>query len=329
MDNLLSVIVPVYNAEKHLSRCIESILNQEYRNIELVLVNDGSKDASGEICDKYAEADNRILVIHKENGGVSEARNTALERASGEYVMFIDSDDEIEQGFLSSAMSHIQDVDLYISGIKMIYTDPNGEIKETEYKINATNKMSVSEMLSEVDVSFPPICVCGPCCKIYKASTIREYGLRFDKSLSLGEDTMFNLSYFEHINSVYFDEKSYYLYHRENENSLFSKYREDIYEINEKVYDEWRRVVNKLALDSEGLARFENMYLDMMIGCIHHVYRNTKDKKARTTVVKRVLNNKWVQKNRNYIDTGLSRIVKFAVTRGCTLLVRALFAVRY
>lgn len=93
----ISVIVPVYNVEQYLSRCVESILAQSYQNLEIILVNDGSKDASGKICDDYAGKDGRITVIHKENGGLSSARNAGLDMASGEYVAFVDSDDWIEQ----------------------------------------------------------------------------------------------------------------------------------------------------------------------------------------------------------------------------------------
>lgn len=93
---LLSVIVPVYNVEEYVGRCIESILNQTYQNLELILVDDGAKDSSGAICDSYAETDPRIRVIHKENGGLSSARNTGIEQAKGEYITFVDSDDWIE-----------------------------------------------------------------------------------------------------------------------------------------------------------------------------------------------------------------------------------------
>ena len=93
---LLSVIVPVYNVEEYLARCVDSILNQTYRNLEVILVDDGSPDSAGVICDRYAEMDSRVRVVHKENGGLSSARNTGLELARGEYITFVDSDDWIE-----------------------------------------------------------------------------------------------------------------------------------------------------------------------------------------------------------------------------------------
>ena len=96
MDKLVSVIVPVYRAEKYLERCILSIVGQTFRNIEIILVDDGSTDSSGSICDEYAARDNRIRVIHKSNGGLSDARNAGLEICRGEYIGFVDSDDYIE-----------------------------------------------------------------------------------------------------------------------------------------------------------------------------------------------------------------------------------------
>ena len=95
MTPTVSIIVPIYNAEKHLARCIDSILNQEYTDFELLLVNDGSTDSCGSICDSYAEQDSRIRVIHKENTGVSDSRNQAIDQARGTYLQFLDSDDWI------------------------------------------------------------------------------------------------------------------------------------------------------------------------------------------------------------------------------------------
>ena len=95
MDDLISVIVPVYNVEEYLDRCIESIVNQTYKNLEILLIDDGSTDNSYNICDKWAKKDNRIKVVHKENGGVSSARNVGLDVATGDYIGFVDSDDYI------------------------------------------------------------------------------------------------------------------------------------------------------------------------------------------------------------------------------------------
>ena len=104
MNSLISVIVPVYNAKKYLDRCIQSIINQKYKELEIILVDDGSKDNSLEICKSYADKDNRIQVIHKENAGVSAARNTGIEAASGDFIAFVDSDDYIDENMYFNMM---------------------------------------------------------------------------------------------------------------------------------------------------------------------------------------------------------------------------------
>ena len=101
-ENLVSVIIPVYNVEKYLPKCLDSVINQTYKNLEIILVDDGSPDNSGKICDEYAEKDSRIKVIHKENGGVSSARNVGIKQAKGQYLLFVDSDDYIKDGYFDA-----------------------------------------------------------------------------------------------------------------------------------------------------------------------------------------------------------------------------------
>lgn len=114
INTLVSVIVPVYKVEKYLHRCIDSIINQTYKNLEIILVDDGSPDNCGKICDEYAEKDNRIKVIHKSNGGLSSARNAGLDVANGDYVYFVDSDDYIDtklvEDNLNLAIEHDADM---------------------------------------------------------------------------------------------------------------------------------------------------------------------------------------------------------------------------
>ena len=109
---MISVIVPVYNAEKYLHRCINSILAQTFVDIELLLIDDGSTDSSSVICDKYAKKDQRVRVFHKENGGVSSARNLGLDNAQGEWIAFVDGDDWVKETYLSNLLSHVrEDID--------------------------------------------------------------------------------------------------------------------------------------------------------------------------------------------------------------------------
>ena len=119
---LISIIVPVYNAEKYLHRCIDSILEQTFTNFELLLIDDGSTDNSNKICDEYAKTDSRIRVFHKANGGVSSARNMGLDKAKSEWICFCDADDSIKQYYLNTFINlkNLQDADLYVTGCDII-----------------------------------------------------------------------------------------------------------------------------------------------------------------------------------------------------------------
>lgn len=130
MEELISVIIPVYNVEKYLERCMYSVLNQTYKNLEIILVDDGSPDASGKICDEYLEKDNRIKVIHKANGGLSSARNAGLEIIKGEYVLFIDSDDWIELDMLQHLYTLLKE-------------NPDAQIAECTITVSHTNESKI------------------------------------------------------------------------------------------------------------------------------------------------------------------------------------------
>lgn len=152
MNELISVVVPVYNVEKYLKRCIESILNQTYKNLEIILVDDGSKDKSGQICDEYSKKDERIKVIHKENGGLSDARNVGVENGLGKYICFIDSDDYIDVKFLENLYLIIKkyNADISVCCYKIVYENSNYlKIEERrEFKEEIWNKeQSYKELL--------------------------------------------------------------------------------------------------------------------------------------------------------------------------------------
>ncbi len=148
MEHLVTVIVPVYNVEVYLERCIKSIINQDYKNLEIILVDDGSKDSSGKICDQYAKEDSRIRVIHKENQGLGPARNTAMDLATGEFLFFVDSDDYILEGILGKLCRVCveEEADIaccgYQTGSKVYYCQGEKEALDT---ILATQKMLMCE----------------------------------------------------------------------------------------------------------------------------------------------------------------------------------------
>ncbi len=142
MQPAFSIIVPVYNAEKTLQRCVDSILAQTFEDFELILINDGSKDQSGDICDEYAAKDSRVKTVHKTNGGVSSARNAGLRIAQGEYIAFIDSDDYIDNDYLLGFKHY--DADLIISGAKLISINNNWGVQRFKLHKNTRNIIPIA-----------------------------------------------------------------------------------------------------------------------------------------------------------------------------------------
>lgn len=139
MDSLISVIVPIYNVEKYLDRCVDSIINQTYKNLEIILVDDGSPDNCPKMCDDYAKIDNRIKVVHKENGGLSDARNVGMEVATGEYVSFIDSDDYISLDFYETLLQTMIDNDSDIVECSVVKFYENEKFDEYSDDLKVTN----------------------------------------------------------------------------------------------------------------------------------------------------------------------------------------------
>lgn len=204
---LISVIVPVYNVEKFLFKCIDSICSQTYSDWELILVDDGSKDESKDICDRYARQDDRIKVIHKENGGVSSARNVGLKRAKGEYICFIDSDDWVAPTFLEDFKVKENKADLYISGA--LY-DIYGEVyshKKYESNYSATVKDICNEFIRQklIENGYP----WG---KLFRTAIIRQYEMEFNQELTINEDHLFVLQFYANINSLFITSTAGYHY---------------------------------------------------------------------------------------------------------------------
>ncbi|MCM1026691.1 MAG: glycosyltransferase [Roseburia sp.] len=201
MEPLVSIIVPVYNAEKYLVRCIESVLRQEYANFELLLVNDGSQDDSGAICDGFAERDSRIRVIHKENTGVSDSRNCALAEAAGKYIQFLDSDDwltpEATKLFVRSAESSGCDMviaDFYrVSGEKLSH---KGDIERE----GLLTRQEFAALMMENPADFYYGVLWN---KLFRRELIERLNLRMDPEISWCEDFIFNLEYIRHCKSIY------------------------------------------------------------------------------------------------------------------------------
>lgn len=191
----ISIVVPVYNVESVIARCIESITYQTFRDWELLLIDDGSFDNSGIICDEYARIDSRIKVIHKPNGGVSSARNMGIEMSKGEWICFIDSDDTIDHTYLADFSIESDKYDLYLQGYKRVVS---GQI-ESEYSFKDLKQENLSSILAFTE---DYRIINSPCYKLYKSSIIRKYNITFEVKTSYGEDHLFSLEYIKYVSKV-------------------------------------------------------------------------------------------------------------------------------
>lgn len=241
MKPLVSIIVPVYNVEKYIHSCVDSILTQTYENLQVILVDDGTLDNSGKICDEFAKKDNRVTVIHKENGGLSSARNKGLDVASGDYIMFVDGDDYLADNAVEILLSANEKYDADFVQFKLIHTECEDYIKKS-----ANEKYNV-QIITDLDKMYWKMYETvgsgeSACTKLYKRHLFD--GLRFKEGI-IHEDVYFTLFMLQKAKkAVYLDIGLYYYIIRENSiiTSSFSKKNLDSIWVLEERIKEFKRL---------------------------------------------------------------------------------------
>lgn len=223
--SIISVIVPVYNVEKYLEKCICNILCQTYSEIEVILVNDGSSDKSEGICTHFSKIDNRIRVIHIPNSGVSNARNIGIEHARGKYIHFIDSDDFINETLIEDLYSALQtnNSDFVMCGYYKIRDNNEGREIKTAFKCAPYSGVINGFLENIISYFYPPI-LQGPCWKLFKRDIILKNKIEFNKNMNFGEDTDFVLRYLRNCETVTCVDISPYYYRVHGNQSLSSKF---------------------------------------------------------------------------------------------------------
>ncbi|WP_147533177.1 glycosyltransferase family 2 protein [Bacillus marasmi] len=223
-EALVSIVMPIYNAEKYLTVSVNSVLNQSYRNIELILINDGSEDDSAAMCDGFAKRDRRIRVYHSENNGPGAARNLGISLANGNYIQFIDSDDYIERDMVKQMVNSLKkrSADLAVCGMRRVHPEENGQ-----------ELFFIPKKLSyyhEIKKDFIQLLKQGlaysPCNKLYKKSIIDNHNIRFDPDILNGEDAIFNIDYLLHCQKVKILDCAFYVYYQRS-GSLTHHYYKD------------------------------------------------------------------------------------------------------
>ena len=267
---MYSIIIPIYNSEATLSRCINSILSQYNHNFELILINDGSTDASADICDKYAQSNSCIRVFHKENGGVSSARNIGLDNAKGEWIIFIDADDYIEQNYLPSNLGYS---DLIIYNWTATNKMDNKETIPPQHINKSDTKSFLEEHLWKTIFR-------SPWGKIYKNEIIKENKIKFNENYKVGEDTLFVLQYLFFCQNMRVLSTSTYKYTIYENNEY--KYKQDIDISLSYLKDFWQHYKRLKCNNKKLLRLIYNFY--------YSITYNIKDK---------TIYNKWI--NDSYV----------------------------
>lgn len=271
-DCFVSIVVPVFNAERDILSCLRSIANQDYSNFEVLVIDDGSSDGSALICDAFAVDDIRFSIFHQQNCGVSAARNSGIQKARGKYIAFVDSDDIMLPGFLSSAVQKMEENQTeYLCGAFRLMKDNQLGV-EIDYLNNKEDIISIDTYLT---------CMCdyhteafwgANWAKLYRRDMILQHNIRFESGVQLAEDFRFNLTYLTYVKKVSLLHEAVYAYRIDTGNSLSKKARDPHRYWNE-YYELYLRYCKAFA--SHGLQdRFQVEISEFLIRACYAVLRD-------------------------------------------------------
>ena len=244
----VSIIIPVYNVEKYVEKCIYSVLNQTYKNIEIVIVNDGSIDNSSSLIEKIIKEDKRIIYINQRNKGISESRNIGIKKASGKFIAFVDSDDWLEESFIERLIENAKEYDLVISSYYKEFTIG----KERRflnisgvYSSSFIQRRIVGLLDSELSDPSQADSLVTIWAKLYKKDIIDDNSIEFIslKKIGTAEDLLFNLAYLEYTNKVYVIDEPLYHYRKDNTESLTTTYKKDLFNNWINLFNEIYKVI--------------------------------------------------------------------------------------
>lgn len=269
---MVSVIVPVYNPGEWFEDCINSILEQTYQHIEVILVDDGSTDGSEKKCDLYAEQDDRVQVIHVKNGGVSKARNIGIQAAKGDFLLFIDSDDWIEENLLTDALRRIETDESELAIYAMqIDKYKNGNITTKDMRYKKDTVFLPEEIADNFEELYYNDYLSSSCTKVFQKSIIDMYQLKFDENLVMYEDLCFVLEYISKCNRVSILKEAYYHYRMDDTILAVSKRKTD------NLLKNLENVVNKIISflsEKKGTIseKDNNIVVDLFIIYLHKLF---------------------------------------------------------
>jgi len=307
LKKTVSIIIPFFNAEKTLSRCIESVVKQSYEQLEIVLINDGSTDRSEEICKSWKNKDQRIRIINKQNNGVSTARNYGIDYATGQFIQFVDADDYIDKQMtelLVEQMRHNEQYELVICGFQTNYYQKNSQFI-TPYVPHRSGPLTKLTLLQHIGRLYKETILQSPCNKLYRTNIIKNYGIYFNENLQLGEDLLFNLAYIDVIHSVYLLKKPLYNYTIEQENTLSTQFSSSYINEQRHLHHQLKNFLKKYHLYND-----ENKQLIKQTFTEHIIYgiamicnpTNYLTAKERKEKIRTIINQPFVQRYLPYFN---------------------------
>lgn len=290
---LITIIIPIYNAEKYLKKTIESVLNQTYENYELILVDNGSVDNSLKICKEYEEKGRRIKTFIQNEKGVSKARNMGLENATGKFICFMDADDYIEKDMLECYMKvyDIHKPDLIVSGY-FSEVDIDGNVTRDSICYDDKNYLNVEEIRKDFIILWDKHLLYNIWNKLYKRDIIEKYNIRFP-NYNWGEDIEFNREYLLKINTLFNLKNCFYHYIRGRKETITGKYIENLYDIRLKEDKEFREYFKKFGINEEDYREFcARRHIERTLGCIENLFnKNCKIRlNKKRSEIKRIIN---------------------------------------
>lgn len=320
---MVSIVVPVYNGEKYITACVESLCGQTYEDIEIILVNDGSTDDTHRILDELQKRDNRITVIHKENGGVSSARNRGIDESHGEYLLFCDCDDEPEVNWCEELLrcSVIYPDSLPVCFIRL-YVD--GKLADWQYCIK--EKLDSGEEYSKYDKNnlsafLTNRLIFSPCNKLYRADVVKKNDIKFDLGESLGEDAVFAFKYLSVIGGeIVTVNKFLYNYQRQNPDGLTTKKRLTDVKSFDYMYFSFKKMLMALSVNSkDAYSEFYHFFYENYIRDLYKCIRNKELKKTqRILLCRQIIKMPGFYECINNVDTEQvydKKIVKMAKSK--------------
>lgn len=289
-QKLISVIVPVYNAEQFISETIRSILNQTYTHLELILVNDGSSDKSESIIKEWSMKDDRIKSVNQHNQGPSVTRNTALDHSTGDYVLFVDADDEIKSNTLEQLVKRMSETDLLIFGYENHF-DREGE-KNNLILPHKEAQYSLESFLPEFGRLFKDNLIHYVWNKCYTKEVIED--IRFDEGIKVGEDLLFNLEIMAKARTVSVSKEVLYIHNWYNSESITTKYHEQLFDYRKLQFEKVRDFLMNYHVYSEANRKIiEKQFFKKYLACLVSLESKEadltgKEKKRRISQIARV-----------------------------------------